>query len=293
MNTIGKILVILNLVFALVVGGFLVIDFATRTNWKRSYESLKQEWLVAEANYKVSIKTLADLTNEIKRKSADLETLKQELADKEKAAKAREDSLALQLQEANDRAKDADLNYQKALAEKERLKEEIKGLAATVASREQTIASLQKESQRLRTEAIANENVAKAMQSRNENLLAQIQELHRKEALRDAGVGSDAVVARNPNAPNPPSKYVKGKIDVVDTKGSDTIVQISLGTDHGVNKNNTLEVFRLSPRPEYLGMIRIVDADPHKSVGKLMPAYGGKKVLQQGDTVASTLSVNQ
>ena len=48
MNTIGKILVVLNLVFALVVGGFLVIDFATRTNWKTAYESLKSRYGIPE-----------------------------------------------------------------------------------------------------------------------------------------------------------------------------------------------------------------------------------------------------
>ena len=49
MNTIGKTLVILNLVFALVVGGFLVIDFATRNNWKTAYEALKREMDVAKS----------------------------------------------------------------------------------------------------------------------------------------------------------------------------------------------------------------------------------------------------
>ena len=43
MNTVGKILVILNFVFALVVGGFLAIDFATRTNWHKAYKALETE----------------------------------------------------------------------------------------------------------------------------------------------------------------------------------------------------------------------------------------------------------
>ena len=51
MNTIGKILVVLNLVFALLVGGFLVIDFATRSNWKKEYEKLQSEMVVAGIQY--------------------------------------------------------------------------------------------------------------------------------------------------------------------------------------------------------------------------------------------------
>ena len=34
MNTLGKLLVIVNLLFALATGGFLAVDFASRTQWK-------------------------------------------------------------------------------------------------------------------------------------------------------------------------------------------------------------------------------------------------------------------
>ena len=43
MTVVGKILVFLNLVFSLVVGGFAVLDYAARTNWARSYDDLKAQ----------------------------------------------------------------------------------------------------------------------------------------------------------------------------------------------------------------------------------------------------------
>jgi hypothetical protein len=288
MNTIGKILVILNLVFALLVGGFLVIDFATRSNWKVAYEKLKSEMEIAQLNYKVSGDTIRGAITVGKTDRAENDTLKQKLVDQEVVAKAREASLLVQVQEAVDKTKDADLNAQKAIAEKDRLKEEVKGLNLTVQGRDGTILTLQNDNKRIRTEAVAQENIAKAMQSRNENLLARLQELERKIIQNELGTAGP--LAKDPSAPNPPPAYIKGKIDKINPDDR-RLVQISIGTDQGLNLNHTLEVYRLSPKAEYLGMIRIVDAKEHTAVGQLVRTgiSGNRAPLQVGDTVASSL----
>ncbi|MCI0641304.1 MAG: hypothetical protein L0Y72_08585 [Gemmataceae bacterium] len=291
MNTIGKILVILNLVFALVVGGFLVVDFATRTNWKKAYDDLSAEMKVAGVNTTVSGDTLTDLNKQVKQALADLAAEKQKLVDFQQLAKAKEESLQLMGLEKDQAAKDADLNYQKALGEKERLKDEVKNLAATIASREKTILAMQDDNKRLRTEAIANENIAKSMQERNENLLGQLQDMTRKLARLETG-GGESPVGRDPSAANPPTTFVKGRIGKVGGDKKD-LVEITVGSDHGLAKHHTLEVYRLSPRPEYLGMIRIVDVTPHGAVARLVRTrVGGPKTLQEGDIVASSLSNN-
>jgi len=289
MNTIGKILVILNLVFALLVGGFLVIDFATRSNWKTAYESLKREMSVAQGNYNISGKTMQDINTQVKRAEGEKEDLRQKLVEQETIAKARYNSLQLQYLDAVDKAKDADLNLQKAIAEKSRLKDENKDLTATLQNRDAMIQTLQKENKDYRTKAIAFENTAKATQQRNENLLSLVQEYERKAALREAGA-KEGDLNRDPNAPNPPSTYVKGTIEKVDPLDR-TLVQISLGSDQGLKRNNTLEVYRLSPEPQYLGMIRIVDAKEHVAVGKLVRngLSGNRGALQVGDIVASSV----
>lgn len=291
MNTIGKILVILNLIFALVVGGFLVIDFATRTNWKISYEKLRSEMEVALTSTKISGRSLQDLVTQVKRAEAEKEELKLKLVDQETVAKAQLESQKRLTDDATDKAKDADLNAQKSIAERDRLKEEVKGLNLTVQNRDTAILGLQDSVKKFRTEAIAQENIAKAMQARNENLLARLQDLERKIALNEAGVGNSGGLTRDPNAPNPPTAYIKGKIDKVDPQDR-TLVQISIGTDQGLSKNHTLEVYRLNPQPAYLGMIRIVDAKEHVAVGKLVRnANSGKSgPLLEGDIVASSLN---
>jgi hypothetical protein len=99
-------------------------------------------------------------------------------------------------------------------------------------------------------------------------------------------------VITDANAPNPPSVKVDGKIEVVDDKDGTTLVQVSLGRDQGVEKNHTLDVYRLRPEPKYLGMIRIVEAYNHKAVGRLIsngnPAF--RPQLRANDLVTSKVT---
>src|SRR5688572_5681965 len=50
MTVLGKILVILNLVFCLFTGGLIVVAYATRTNWHAYAKKVQTEQAVAEAN---------------------------------------------------------------------------------------------------------------------------------------------------------------------------------------------------------------------------------------------------
>jgi len=83
---------------------------------------------------------------------------------------------------------------------------------------------------------------------------------------------------------------VKGVIEEVD-KADKKLVKISIGSDAGVRKDHTLEVFRTSPKAEYLGRILIVDADFRFAIGRLMPQPGvtGAVTLMPGDEVAGKL----
>ena len=102
------------------------------------------------------------------------------------------------------------------------------------------------------------------------------------------GTSGTGITVKNANDPNPPKTFVKGRIEKVDG----LLVQISLGTDQGVNNNNTLEVFRTSPEPKYLGMVRIVDAKVNTSVGRLIVPAGTtvRPQLREGDNAWSKLT---
>jgi hypothetical protein len=91
-----------------------------------------------------------------------------------------------------------------------------------------------------------------------------------------------------PNRPNPPAVSLKGKVEKIDAR--DGLVEISIGADQGLKKNNTLEVYRLSPKAEYLGMLRVVEVSQHKAVGRMIRnTFANRSHVQQGDEVASSL----
>jgi hypothetical protein len=93
-----------------------------------------------------------------------------------------------------------------------------------------------------------------------------------------------------PKTTNPPPDNVEGTVKTVDASG---LVKVSIGSDAGLAKGHTLEVFRLSMNPsksKYLGTIRIIDVSATEAVGKPEGRLAGP--IQEGDTVASQIRGN-
>jgi hypothetical protein len=87
-----------------------------------------------------------------------------------------------------------------------------------------------------------------------------------------------------PEAKNAPPEGVKGSVTRVDEKSG--LLTISVGSDAGLQKGHTLEVYRLKP-PKYLGTIRIVDVSPKEAVAQ--PVGKALDAIQVGDEVASKI----
>ena len=89
----------------------------------------------------------------------------------------------------------------------------------------------------------------------------------------------------------PLSTDLNGVIEKIDPKDG-TLLSISIGSDAGLAKNHTLEVYRLKPAPSYLGKIRIVNVTPQNAVARrvgTLPA--DMPALKVGDKVTSSLTV--
>jgi len=285
MNTVGKILVILNFLFAVIVGAFLVADVATRNQWKEKYFELLKEANLSTKSRDVTMAVTGNVVRDYKDLQIELEQSYQKLKDQEEAAKAMKVNLQVDIADRDNKLKDADLSLKQALAAKQRLTDEIAVLNSAIKDREGTIVQLQTSVKTFRQQAQNFESIARTRQIQNENLLEQLRDVTRALALKESGVSSERMVVRNPNDPNPPAFKIDGKIEKIDG----TLVQLSLGTDHGLQENNTLDVYRLQPNPQYLGMVRIVDARHHTSVGRLIPSGSGASKLQprEGDLVTS------
>ena len=86
---------------------------------------------------------------------------------------------------------------------------------------------------------------------------------------------------------SPEKKSTRGAIERVDPNDP-SLVQISLGSDAGVAKGRTLDVFRLAPQPRFLGHVRIVEVYATRSVGKatFFDNFDTLALPQVGDHVA-------
>jgi hypothetical protein len=106
----------------------------------------------------------------------------------------------------------------------------------------------------------------------------------RKGAAR-AEKGRPLANGSGPRGKVPPSERVEGQITKVSPQG---LVVVSIGSDAGLAKGQTLEVFRLAPKPMYLGTLRIMEVKPKEAVGQ--PVGKVLQPLQVGDRVAARLS---
>src|SRR5258708_38018323 len=66
------------------------------------------------------------------------------------------------------------------------------------------------------------------------------------------------------------------------------LATVSIGSDAGFSKGTSLYLYRLSPKPLFLGELKIVEVNHHEAVGRPVMAQRGGQ-LQPGDIVASQI----
>ncbi len=280
MTILGKILAIVNFVFSLVTVALIVMVFVTRTNWKAGFDRVNQSYTVERANAAAyaqeaqAVKTtydarLAQANQEIERLKAAVEQEKQATtAQKTELDKIREQAAA------------TDMNLQKATQELKRRELEVASLTQVTEAKNAKINDLEKTNQEYRDRAVSAEINYNTEHQRNVRLLAENERLTKdvERLQKNGGTGGGAVARRPPDD-------VKGKILEVDTRSG--LATISVGTDSGVNVGNTLQVYHLTPKPEYVGTVRVVDANFKQSV--VRPVQPLRGTLQKDDVVASRI----
>ena len=121
--------------------------------------------------------------------------------------------------------------------------------------------------------------------SRDKQLTDKLEEMARDEARRKTSVaaGSSGKVG---TGKNPPQENIEGLV----RQSQGNLVKITIGSDAGLLKGQTLEVFRLSSIPDqskYLGTIKIIDMSATEAVGEPVGRMAGP--MQSGDRVASRI----
>jgi hypothetical protein len=137
-------------------------------------------------------------------------------------------------------------------------------------------------------ELFAKELERQAMADRYDTLLAESADL--KKILRLNDLPSDPSAYASLAEPPPP---VEGL--VVATKKDKTnrteFVEVSIGSDDGLQKGHELDVFRgasSGSRSQYLGRIRIVYLTPDRAVGQVIES-ARNGIIERGDNVTTKL----
>jgi hypothetical protein len=284
MTAIGKIFVIINLLFSLVVAGFIVVLYAKSTNWAAA----QKEWQKAQAVTDASRNAIA---GEMEQQKIAYEG---KLGDKDKeiaklqgdvnAAKADSDERLKGQEAVKNTSNGEQLSMKALIAELEKRKEEVAGLEKQVKDKDESILNYITLKNQANEAKVAADIKANSYQAKAERLEARVRETEieivklRRAGGSASGSGGVALVS----TANPPPQSVEGI--VTEVVGKD-LVRISLGSDAGLEKGHTLDLFRLKPTPQYLGQIRLTDVRAAEAVG--VPVDKLKYPVQKGDFVAN------
>jgi hypothetical protein len=284
MTVLGKVLAVVNLVLSLAVAAFIVMSFAARTRWHDAYEQINKQLTVAVANANAAQKDAEAARAEIDKCKKDADAAKAQAQvvenglkaeiDREKNAHAAELKRAQEL--LNVRSGD-----QTELTSKQR---EVDYLKTLISMRDEKAKQMEQELEAAHNKATDNEIARMSAQRRNQELLVETERLT-KELKKTQQGGPAAVAANGKPRKNPPPDEVEGLVKAIDPESG--YVTLTIGSDAGLSKGNTLEAFRLKPEPAYLGTVEILAVQPDQAVAK--PVARVRGTIQVGDRVSSTI----
>jgi hypothetical protein len=301
MTAFGKILVFFNLIFSVATAAMIVIVFTTRANWKKEYEKAKDVALIAEAKYKERTSEIDSLKSSYTDETKSKDTLIQSQSDT--IGKLRDELAAEKKATSTEKTK-----YDKENTSQTSLKTEV-GFLKT--EREQLNVDNTKLKKDLADQivltndqkriAVENKIEADTQRARADRMLRRNEELERdnitlvaqNKALLAEGASKGGSSLLNP-PPLPAPKDVNGTVTAVTSTG---LVQISIGSDSGINVGNKLQISRydlVNPdKSMYLGELVISRVEPKSSVGQFYPqqfARANEKLPKVNDSVTTGVS---
>ena len=281
MTFVGRILVLVITGLALVFLGVSTVVFTTATNWKAATEAEK--------------KKVNDLSTKNRDLTAELDQFKSEMTKAQAAHKA-----ALKQQEDQIAKLEADIKRAQDEITQSRTALEVAQQNAKLALDDST--ARKSETDLLRDQKSAVEKQANEYKLRQTELNDKIRELSRmletatnnandlrdrvarfSTLLRQNGLSDDISTVKGLESP----PTVQGEVSRVDDQNRS--LEITLGSDDGLVPGHELFLYRVSPKPEYLGKIKIIAVDPDQSVARVVGATIQGKKITEGDLVSSTI----
>jgi hypothetical protein len=286
MTAVGKILVFLNLVFSLVVGAFVIMMYLARTHWVDEYKKVSDQVKVlaaSEQTYRNEvIKAQQDSDAKVAKAAADLKKVQADLEAQIQENTQMRDRLAKAEQQRTGDSALASLST----SEVQKRQADVSQLRDTLKKETEVNSALVKKNNELIEQATAANIEKQAALALSKKMEEQVQQMARDMERTRANGGRGTATVRD-NRRNPPAENIEGLVKSTDSSG---LMTISIGSDAGLSRGQTLEVFRLSSVPsqsKYLGTIRILEATPTQAVAQ--PVGRMASPPQVGDRVASRI----
>jgi hypothetical protein len=284
MTVLGKILAILNLVLSLAVGAFIVMTYVARTNWHAAYVSMQNQVKVSQADAQAFKKDMEQVRGE----KAQL----QEQLDKQKAAADKEQQmLTAQINDLGEKLKRTGEENAKhvsaqssAGAELQRREKEVEYLHKLMADRDAQLTKKDAQVTQMRAAMVEAQINFNAEHERNERLLQENERLS-KDNRQIRQVSTSTSLRSEAPKKNPPPEDIEGSVKAYDSRSG--FLTLNVGSDAGLARGNTLEIFRTLPEPAYLGMIQIMQVRPNEAVAKAVERL--RSAPQAGDRVSSNI----
>jgi hypothetical protein len=282
MTVLGKILAILNLVLSLAVGAFIVMTYVARTNWHAAYDNMTRQVEVTKADALAYKKDMDQARND----RAQL----QEQLDKQKAAADKDQqSLTAQINDLGEKLKRAGEENAKHLAAQraydadlKRRASEVDYLKKLIADRDAQLSKKDLQVNQMRALMVEAQINYKAEHERNERLLEENERVSKENRqIRQVSTSPRGEASKK----NPPPEDIEGKVKAYDARSG--LLTLNVGSDAGLARGNTLEIFRTLPEPAYLGTIRITEVRPNEAVAQ--PVDRLRHPPQAGDRVSSNI----
>jgi hypothetical protein len=285
MTAVGKILVFLNLVFSLVVGAFVIMIYLARTHWVDEYNKLAAQTKVLSASEQTWKKEADDAKQgadaKVQKAQADLKNVQADL----QAEVALNTQIKKDLEDLKKKSTQQNAVASLSMVEVQKRQEDVAKLRETLKKETDLNVALVKKNNELTDQTTAALIEKRSVQEQNNRLEAQLQQLARDMARLKAGGGATTVRA---GGKNPPPESVEGLVKTTDPSG---LMTLTIGTDAGLTKGHTLELFRLNPssptQSKYLGTVRILESTATQAVAQPMGRLSSP--AQPGDRVASRI----
>ncbi len=289
MNLFGKILIVLILVMSLVFMGLAIAVFSTHRNW---------EELVTSTETMPGTQLPKGLQPRMQRMKAEYENLQATYSKIQKDLTDEKSALTLRLQQAESALNQVTGERDALQNQEDDLRQKNSNLVAEVKTAHDELTAREKEVMSLR------DDISKTQEDRDElfnSLVAKTDDLNAStielQRLKDTNL---KLTARTSDMREMLDKLgengksadgIPPNVDGIVLASSDEgLVEISLGSDEGLEEGHQLVVTRDSAGTKrFVGKIEIVKTEPDRSVAKVIPEFM-KAPIEIDDRVATRIN---